>query len=280
MPVLFKGNFITFMLTGMQNAITLCPLCHANFDCAEDPGWVFYPTDLKYFIQFECDDRERRAREQATGKTSKRNIPDAETYLKRQLVQGLVPSGSIGGLYSPIFFKLFLHNGHMGLSNFLTQERPWHGAPIAALRRCIASLSSLRIESFSDETWKDLRLLHELYFRFPEDYNIASIIPPVPSIDRRPDHRPGFGHDEHPDEGHPGSGKLAGSTRKKRGAETNLERTRKSRRVAERTKDTNVVSLNNKSARFQRCSTDYGRTRENQQLVNMSATSMYPLHAF
>jgi len=55
------------------------------------------------------------------------------------------------------------------------------------------------------KTSKDLRLLHDLYFRLPEDFNVASItIPPAPSVDRRPYQRPsgGFGDDKDP--GHPG----------------------------------------------------------------------------
>ncbi|KAN0080983.1 hypothetical protein V8E54_004187 [Elaphomyces granulatus] len=59
--VLFNGNFIDFMLDGPENVITLCGACHQNFDHIDDPGWIFHPTDIKYFIQFECHDRERRA---------------------------------------------------------------------------------------------------------------------------------------------------------------------------------------------------------------------------
>lgn len=43
-----------------MNAIPLRPTCHCQFDLASDPGFVFIPTDLQYFIQFELEDRQRR----------------------------------------------------------------------------------------------------------------------------------------------------------------------------------------------------------------------------
>jgi hypothetical protein len=250
--VLAAGNFINFTLTGVGNAIGLCGVYHTNFDRADDPGWVFHPTDIKYFIQFECDDRERRALERAAGLTPKRIVPDAETYLMRQKAQGLVPMDSTGGLYSPVLFKEFTAKVppfmKQSYLEYLTRTRPWHGAPIAALRRAIASLGSLRIAAFSDETLNDLELLRNLYFRFPEDYNLSNIAPApsAPSDDRRPDQRPAPGDDEHPDlEG----GNPSGSgTQKKRGAETTLEGRRKS--TNGKARDTGVISQKHENATF------------------------------
>ena len=75
-----------------------------------------------------------------------------------------------GGLYSPVLFKEFtakvppfMKKSYM---EYFTRTRPWHGAPIAALRRVIASLGSLRIAAFSDETLNDLELLRNLIFIF------------------------------------------------------------------------------------------------------------------
>ena len=159
------------MLDGPENVITLCGTCHQNFNRIDDPGWIFHPTDIKYFIQFECHDHERRASERAAGLEPKRTVPNGETYLKHQSTQGLVPKDSIGGLYCPVIFKPFilgtletlLPSLHQGLMGHLTRARPWHGAPIAAFRRALAS-GSLRSAVFSDETIKDLRLLYDLYF--------------------------------------------------------------------------------------------------------------------
>ena len=240
------------MLDGPENVITLCGACHQNFDHIDDPGWIFHPTDIKYFIQFECHDRERRASERAAGLEPKRTVPNGETYLKHQRTQGLIPKDSIGGLYSPVIFKPFLHGTlgalspsvHQALMEYFTRARPWHGAPIAAFRRTLAS-DSLRCEVFSDETFKDLRLLYDLYFRFPEDYNLSNTIPPAPSNDRPHDQRPASGHDEHPDE----EGKPSGSgSQKKRPAGTTLKGRSKSKKGKD--KDNSVVSQKDETTTF------------------------------
>jgi hypothetical protein len=240
------------MLDGPENVITLCGACHQNFDHIDDPGWIFHPTDIKYFIQFECHDRERRASERAAGLEPKRTVPNGETYLKHQRTQGLVPKDSIGGLYCPVILKTFLHETletllpsiHQGLMEHLTRARPWHGAPIAAFRRALAS-GSLRAAVFSDETFKDLRLLYELYFRFPEDYNPSNTIPPAPSNDRPHDQRPASGHDEHPDE----EGKPSGSgSQQKRRAGTTLKGRSKSKKGKD--KDNSVVSQKDETTTF------------------------------
>jgi hypothetical protein len=44
-------------LTSPINAIPLCPLCRTQFDLANDPGFVFFPSDLEFFINFELADR-------------------------------------------------------------------------------------------------------------------------------------------------------------------------------------------------------------------------------
>lgn len=49
-----------FPLASLANAIALCGTCHPQFDYALDPGFVFIPTDLDYFIDFELEDRQRR----------------------------------------------------------------------------------------------------------------------------------------------------------------------------------------------------------------------------
>ena len=44
-----------------------CGLYHSIFDFAEDLGWVFYPTNVKYFIRFKCEDRLRTLTVPGTG---------------------------------------------------------------------------------------------------------------------------------------------------------------------------------------------------------------------
>ena len=60
---------------------------------------------------------------------------------------------------------------------------------MAAFKRAFAALGSVRVSKFSNETINDLRLLHDLYFRLPENFDVAGITP-APS-DQRPDQHPG-----------------------------------------------------------------------------------------
>jgi hypothetical protein len=193
---------------------------------------MFHPTDVKYFIQSECEDRQRRAKERAAGGNPKRAVPNKIQYLTEQRKQGLLPEGATGGLYTPVIFRFFLLPGlsqdlQKGIYEQICEPKPWHGAPIAAFKRAFAALGSLRIEKFSDEAIEDLRLLHDLYFRLPEDFNVASITL-APSVDRRPDQRPGgFGDDKEPEQ--PGE-----NPSKKRGPEQSLGGRGKTRKTGGR----------------------------------------------
>ncbi|KAL1998337.1 hypothetical protein VTN02DRAFT_6390 [Thermoascus thermophilus] len=42
-PLWIKWDLISFSLTSVDNAIPLCPTCHANFDQSDDPGFIFMP---------------------------------------------------------------------------------------------------------------------------------------------------------------------------------------------------------------------------------------------
>jgi hypothetical protein len=108
-------------------------MCHTEFDFAEDPGWMFYPTNVKYFIRFECEDRQRQATERAAGENAKRKIPDGEQYLNEQRMQGLLTEDAIGGLYTPLFLRSFLltrlpRNLQRDIYEHFCEPRPWHGA--------------------------------------------------------------------------------------------------------------------------------------------------------
>jgi hypothetical protein len=106
---------------------------------------------------------------------------------------------AIGGLYTPVIFKPFLLGPDMQEALFerLTRPRPWHGAPFAALKKAFASLGSVRIKQFINrETFKDLQLLHQMYF-WPENGTDLPIRPP-PSLDRRPPNDFEDDEDSHP----------------------------------------------------------------------------------
>ncbi|KAF3019925.1 hypothetical protein E8E15_004067 [Penicillium rubens] len=47
-------------LKAKENAIFLCKSCHCQFDNAYNPGIVFFPADLEFFIEWEKADQARR----------------------------------------------------------------------------------------------------------------------------------------------------------------------------------------------------------------------------
>lgn len=89
-----------FNFKSVANAIPLCPLCHRQFDKAEDPGFVFFPSDLNFFIEFELRDKDQREN------TNVRQVPNAVAYRNYQISSKAIPSNAIGGLYTRVFLKV------------------------------------------------------------------------------------------------------------------------------------------------------------------------------
>ncbi|TKA45114.1 hypothetical protein B0A49_13658 [Cryomyces minteri] len=154
-----RNSLITFEHLGSeQNAIALCGTCHANFDNTNQPGFVFLPTNLRYFIEFEKTDfsyREERAR-RCGGIIDKRAVPTAAAYLQQQIKDGAVELDAIGGLYQSYTLRNYF-------PTFITQENyafipgpgpfkpgEWHGDPMAAI-------------------WRGFRILGDLLNKIPEE---------------------------------------------------------------------------------------------------------------
>ncbi|EGC47023.1 conserved hypothetical protein [Histoplasma capsulatum var. duboisii H88] len=121
------------------NAVPLCPTCHNQFDLVTDPGFLFIPTDLQYFIKFELKDRERRRADMEQGVISKREIPTRDMYRAHQVKQGIIPANSVGGLA------------------FLV-------------------LGGARLNALSRQTRLELQLLRDLYF-LTEEEDSPSMVP-------------------------------------------------------------------------------------------------------
>jgi hypothetical protein len=51
-----------------------------QFDRVDDPGFVFIPTDLQYFIDFELKDSEKRALAAREGNILPREVPTSTLY--------------------------------------------------------------------------------------------------------------------------------------------------------------------------------------------------------
>lgn len=145
------------------NGIALCPTCHALFDAHEFPGWVFFPTDLQYFLDFEDRDFERRQKHHDdTGEWPVRAVPSAENYLQFQ--SNIVPQTVIGGLYRRIYFHSRLSTNGVAVFGESAEipPKPWHGCPLAALNRAFNSLGS-QSHIYSSEVRQQLRDLQDLY---------------------------------------------------------------------------------------------------------------------
>lgn len=128
----------------------------------QDPGWALYPSDLDYFIDYENRDYELRANEASRGIQMKRSCPTAAEYLTAQQQSGRVLDASIGGLYR----RVFLRRLHPYIpQNTLVEDKPWFGAPMAALRRAIHATGSFRVTAFRADDLSKLRTLQSLYAR-------------------------------------------------------------------------------------------------------------------
>ncbi|KAL3463725.1 hypothetical protein BJX64DRAFT_256764 [Aspergillus heterothallicus] len=165
-PLWIEMSLLNFSLTSANNGIPLCPTCHIEFDRSEDPGFIFLPVDIPFFIEFELRDRERRAVAERDGKIVQREVPTNIMYVDHLIRQGRLPEGSSRGLYQPIFLKQYLLGGRVSLEDLgLLETKQWHGAPMASLRRGILALGSGRICTVDETTVNDLQRLRDLYFR-------------------------------------------------------------------------------------------------------------------
>ncbi|CAI7571420.1 unnamed protein product [Penicillium palitans] len=158
-----EAGLLPFSLKAVTNCVQLCPTCHTAFDRSDDPHWVFLPTDLNFFIKYEVADRQRRAE---TDEPSYRIVPTAKEYHNHLTSKGLVPDDAIGGLYRGYYLKNFLYGGRLpiDLLRSLTAPKPWHGHPLATIRRGIAILGSARCHTLDQTTIDELSLLRDLYF--------------------------------------------------------------------------------------------------------------------
>ncbi|EFW23115.1 conserved hypothetical protein [Coccidioides posadasii str. Silveira] len=179
--LLSRLGFIQEPLQSPSNMVPLCPTCRANFDSTVDPGFVFLPVDLKYFMQYEENDYQNRCQQLLSGrKIEPRTFPTARNYLDHQIKQGVVRPTSTGGLYRRVFFKNFLPPA----TNMKHLELPktFNGSPIATIRRAFQALGSLRCGAWS-EVRDDLFKLQGLYSRcLPETPDLQDLAKPKRSV--------------------------------------------------------------------------------------------------
>ncbi|KUM56278.1 hypothetical protein ACN42_g10940 [Penicillium freii] len=169
-PVWEQAGLFIFNYKNTQNAIPLCGSCHTEFDMSLDPGYVFFPTDIQYFIDFERRDRARReqiATDPAVPISAlSRQVPTSADYRQHEIDSNQISPTAIGGRYNRVFLKQFLHNGLIpGIEKTFSTPKEWHGAPLASIRRTFAALASPRFFIIVDAgTCHMLEELRQLYF--------------------------------------------------------------------------------------------------------------------
>ncbi|PKY05542.1 hypothetical protein P168DRAFT_317065 [Aspergillus campestris IBT 28561] len=165
-PLWRDQGLLNFSLTSADNGIPLCSTCQYLFERPDDPGFVFIPADLQYFIDFELKDRENRELAARNGEALSRQVPSSDMYREHQLKQGAIEAEAAGGLYK----RVFLTNYSAGElidpeEHGLTGLKVWHGAPLATLRRGIHALGSARVYQMDPKTIAQLETLRSLYFK-------------------------------------------------------------------------------------------------------------------
>jgi hypothetical protein len=179
---------INFDLTSAENGILLCPGCHSAFDNLFDPGIIILPSDLQYFIDHEKRDFEKRCQQAEQGIDQPRSVPSRETYYEHQRKQGVLSEAAGFGLYKYILLRVD-HYSEWPASTPLSAEansqitpRPWHGAPVAMIRRAFIALSSTRTWYIPREIIDQLQVLRDLYgrqltVRNPPENTLPPVLP-------------------------------------------------------------------------------------------------------
>jgi hypothetical protein len=133
--------------------VTLCSTCHREFDDTQCLGFIFFPLNLQFFIDFKWKDYERRARWAKDGFESPiRVCPLAEQYQTG-------PSH----LYNRIILQNYLPRLGNNTSDIIgsLQSKSWHGSSMATL-----ILGSLVLGVIIPQEQRALlRELQDLYLR-------------------------------------------------------------------------------------------------------------------
>ncbi|KAK4994801.1 hypothetical protein LTR66_005242 [Elasticomyces elasticus] len=161
-----RQGLITFDYLGVDNGIPLCATCHDNFDDINSPGFIFFPSDLQFFIDFEEQDFQRRAREARMGRLVPARIcPTAQAYNDHQIDMRVVTDNTCGGLYQRYMLHDYLSTILPRDPNTTLALKSWHGAPMASLRRTFQIYGDPLSGAIPVDQRELLRKLQDLYMR-------------------------------------------------------------------------------------------------------------------
>ncbi|KAJ5902374.1 hypothetical protein N7495_002902 [Penicillium taxi] len=163
-------GLVDFLPCGLLNSIPLCPNCHSQYD-SSDPGLTIIPYDIAYFISFEKKDQARRRK---AGKKVPRIIPSNQQYAAHCHAKFSNryndEEAEKAGLYRAVFLKEYLVPRVIefgkGACAFLTNPKPWYGAPLALFNQAFLASISPRASAWLDmKTHDQLQELRVLYYR-------------------------------------------------------------------------------------------------------------------
>ncbi|KAL8918606.1 MAG: hypothetical protein Q9208_007250 [Pyrenodesmia sp. 3 TL-2023] len=124
-----------------DNGLPLCKNCHAQYDKPRDPGWVFFPSDLQYFIEEEEKDVRRRKHSwKGNGQVPCRIPPTAATYFEDQQAKSKLLPEAKAGSYDAYIIKSFGPEGGAFRVGY-NITKAWHGDPMAALDKAFRGLA-------------------------------------------------------------------------------------------------------------------------------------------
>ncbi|KAL8652823.1 MAG: hypothetical protein Q9210_002460 [Variospora velana] len=132
-------------LVGLQkddNGLPLCPNCHFQYDKPGDPGWVFFPADLKYFIEEEKKDVRRRKQSwREDGQVHFRVPPTAARYFEDQERKRKLLPGARAGSYVAYIIESFGPDTAAFMVGY-NMTKAWHGDPMAAINKAFRGLTA------------------------------------------------------------------------------------------------------------------------------------------
>ncbi|KEF50845.1 uncharacterized protein A1O9_13101 [Exophiala aquamarina CBS 119918] len=173
------GSFSKYVAWGLltfdhlgdeQNGLPLCPSCHRAFDDINNPGLIFIPTHLEYFIDFELKDYNNRLDvARRLSHVPPRIVPTPQMYADylqgRQILSPETKGGSYWRYTLRDFFPVNADKSFIpGLGPF-KEPGSWCGAPMAALRRAFQVISDPTIEGIPEDQLEQLWQLRRLYAR-------------------------------------------------------------------------------------------------------------------
>lgn len=151
-----------------ENSVALCISCYFQFNYAPSAGFVFFPSDLNFFMQYEIRYRERGGKAALSqqhsdpgGSPTRRRCPSAAEYHQHQVEAGIVGPDDAGGLHERYMLYPFPFPPH-GVGQVFAPA-PWHGDPMTALRRAFGQVTALNAWAMPKETRKTLVDLLKLY---------------------------------------------------------------------------------------------------------------------